>query len=104
MNDDREVQEAASELSDDAKTLLLAAAGSQSDAIVAQDGMNGFTVAVGERNFVEEGNRRSAARWREVVRELESSGLIEPEGHGTFRVTDLGYRVADLLPASMRPS
>ena len=86
-------------LSEAARELLLEAAQDAHGVIMRLGTMGGTHVQTNNRNFVETGNTRSAARWRGAVDELHHLGLVEDRtGKGeVFFVTDAGYRSADLL-------
>lgn len=88
-------------LSDTARDLLLEAVQDPAGVIMRLGTMGGTHVQTNQRDFVELGNVRSAARWRGAVDELHDLGLVEDRaGKGeVFFVTDAGYRVGDLLRA-----
>src|SRR5262249_53493528 len=90
---------AETELSNDAKVLLAAAAESAGH-ILRVRYVGGAHVQAGGREFVEGNDRRSIARWEAAVDELEREGLVEDKtGKGElYFVTKEGYRVADGLP------
>lgn len=88
-------------LSEEAKLLLAAA--TQDNGIIMRIGHKGGTdVQAGQRNFVENSERRTAAKWEAAVDELEREGLTEDKkGKGeVYFVTHEGFRVADSLPKS----
>lgn len=89
-------------MSDEAKTLLVAAAGDSSGRVMRIRHLGGLIVQAGGRNFAQEGDARSEARWEGVIKELEGLGLIEDRGYKreVFAVTDEGFRIADLLRSS----
>ena len=64
-------------ISADARELLLDAARSADDTIMAYKVMAGLGIRTGNRSFVEPGDRRSEARWKRALEELEQNGLIE---------------------------
>jgi hypothetical protein len=86
-------------LSDAARELLVEASQDANGVIMRLGALNGSHVQTNNRNFVESGDARSAARWRGAVDELYRLDLIEDRaGKGeVFYITDEGYRVADLL-------
>ena len=53
----------------------------------------------GDRDFLENNNPREEARWKSALDELCELRLVESVGHEgeTFRVTKLGYNVADQI-------
>jgi hypothetical protein len=84
------------ELSQEAKTLLLASAENDGTLLVIEH-LGGTDVCAGGRNFVEGDDRRSAAKWKAAVNELEREQLIEDTSHKgqCYSVTHYGYAVAD---------
>jgi len=88
-------------LSEAARELLLEATQDPAGAILQIGTMGGMHVQTNQRDFVEGGDVRSAARWRGAVGELQNQGLGEDRaGKGeVFFMTDAGYRVGDLLRA-----
>jgi hypothetical protein len=91
----------------DLNRLLTAAARSPNGKIWTQDGSK-LTVAVGSQKFcTDQVDARRAARWRMVLRLLDSQGLIEPVSYPRsqygvtttqeWRVTTAGYSLADAL-------
>lgn len=89
-------------MSDEAKTLLVAAAGDPTGRLMRIRHMGGLVVQAGGRNFAKEGDARSEARWEGVIKELEGLRFVEDRGNKreVFAVTDEGFRVADLLRSS----
>jgi predicted transcriptional regulator len=59
----------------------------------------GDSIAVETKEFTERGNARSTARWRRALGELVERGLLEDRSGSReiFDVTDVGFRVADIL-------
>lgn len=90
------LEQQAPSLSDDAQTLLRAAAEDKKGQIVH---WNGTTISTNYKEFVEEDNARSLAKWQAALKELSDLGLIEPIGHKReiFQVTSEGYKLADQL-------
>ena len=87
-------------LSPEAQDLLMTAASDQQNgAIFTTQSFAGLSILVGDRQFGETGDRRSEAKWKRVVEELQQAGFIEPPvGDGSIReVTDAGFRMADTL-------
>ncbi len=56
-------------------------------------------ISTNGKSFGSEGDRRSDAKWRRVIQELERQGLLEDETGKAefFRITDAGYAAADQL-------
>lgn len=95
-------QSVAASLSDDAKDLLLSAKNSDGYILYLQY-MGGATVQAAGRNFINpENNPREEARWKAALNELLDRGLLEAVGDKgeTFRLTKLGYEVADEIEAT----
>lgn len=84
-------------LSRESRELLQEAGRDRNGFVLVLEHLGGMSIETNERNFVEQGNPRSEAKWRRAVRELDASGLLEATDSGgeTFRLTDLGYRVLD---------
>jgi hypothetical protein len=97
-----EQRELVAYLPDECFELLREAGRDRSGYVMVSEHMGGMSIETNERNFVEEGNPRSEAKWRRVVRELMTRGLLEQtDSNGEiFRVTDSGYQVLDLLKES----
>jgi hypothetical protein len=86
--------------SDEAKRLLVAAAGDRNGRLMRFSDTDGLIVQASGQNFVTKGDPRSDSRWEAVIRELEALDFIEDHsGHERqmFAVTYEGFRVADLL-------
>jgi hypothetical protein len=86
-------------LSNDAQRLLLSASESGAGAVMFAEVNEGLIVQVDGQQFSEAGNRRSEARWREVVEELLRLGLIKRPRHDSdvIDVTHAGFEYADKL-------
>ena len=86
-------------LSNDAQRLLAEAAKDSHGRIVRMDTMGGLYIQTNGREFIEQRTTREEALWEAVLTELESQHLIEPLSfeRAVFRVTDEGYRIADML-------
>lgn len=91
-----------SELSEDAKDLLLEAVNDTSGVIKKIQTFSGLTIETNSRDFVKIGNLRSAARWEQAVEDLEDLGFIkDPTGEGkVFNVTHKGFETAEGLEPS----
>ena len=90
---------ASSQLSEDARELLLDAARSKDDAISVVRVIAGLAISTRHRVFAEPGDRRSEARWKRALEELEQNGLIEALGNRreVFHLTHAGFAMADTL-------
>jgi hypothetical protein len=84
-------------LSDPAWALLREAAKDKNGTILRLRTMGGLSVQTNGRNFVEDREPRTEARWESVVRELSENGLIQDRGYKNevFAVTDKGYAAAE---------
>jgi hypothetical protein len=88
-------------LSEPARELLKEAAQDRNGNIGFIEGLGspGLTIETNGRSFVEGHSPRSAARWRQAVRDLHALRLIEPRTPAgeMYFVTDKGYQVADAM-------
>ena len=91
-------------ISDDARELLLDAARSADNTIVAYKVMAGLAIHIGDRFFAEPGDRRSEARWKRAIEELEQAGLVEALSNKrqAFQLTHAGFAMADALNESQK--
>lgn len=87
------------QLSSDAAELLAEAAKDEAGMILRIETFGGLEISTHDRNFIEEKNARSEARWEEALAELVSRGLISDKGGKgeIFGITNLGYQMADSL-------
>ena len=95
---------ATSPISDDAMELLLDAARNEDDTIMAYNVMTGLGIQTTNRVFVEPGDRRSEARWKHALEELEQNSLVEALGYKReiFQVTHAGFAMADTINESQK--
>ena len=91
-----------SQLSEDARELLVAATKSSDRAILKAAASGGLTIQANGKSFTERGNARSEARWEQALQDLLDDGLVkDPKGKGqVFEVTHKGFEVADGLVTS----
>lgn len=89
-------------LSSDARELLREAAKDPNGTVLATETFGGASVETNGRDFVERGNPRSEARWRQAVRDLTHEGHLEQRDLNgeVSAVTASGYRLADSLGQS----
>ena len=87
----------ASNLSDDAKELLIEAADDQFRGIHKARTMGGLTIHTNGKDFGEMGDKRSEARWEQALRELVGHELVtDPRGKDQyFEVTHNGFEIVD---------
>ena len=96
-----------SQLSEDAKELLVEATKDPNGMILTTRTMGGVTIQTNRKGFTGKNSARSDARWKQAIDELEQKRLIEdPKGKGeAFEVTHSGFQLADALsnqgPGSM---
>jgi hypothetical protein len=79
--------------------LLLVASLDKSGDVLMCSTSGGVIVSINNREFVEPGSPRSAAKWRAAAGGLSRKGFgvsLGDEGN-VFNVTDEGYRLADRL-------
>jgi hypothetical protein len=86
-------------LSNDAQRLLLAASKSTRGSIMFLEVDEGLIAQVDQQQFVETGNPRSEARWREAVSEFLRVGLIRRPSHESdvIEVAHAGFEYTDKL-------
>jgi len=88
-------------LSEAARELLLEAAKDKAGFILRIETMAGLEIQTNEREVVQQGDPRSEARWDGALKELRTKHMVEDLGRGeVFRVTNLGYQVADQIATS----
>jgi hypothetical protein len=80
-------------LSDDAHRLAKAVA-DDDGVFIVQETVSGAGLRVGDEEFMD-GTPRSAAQWRAVVSELLGHGAIEEVSQDVYRLTQMGYNLAD---------
>ena len=88
-----------SQLSEDAKELLIEARKDCAGIIMVGKMMVGKMIYTNGKRFGEQGNRRSEARWEQAIEDLFEEGLIDdPAGTGSvFKLTHRGYQLVDSL-------
>lgn len=84
-------------LSDEARRLLKEASLDNHGTIMLLRYLGGTDLQTNGKNFIENQNRRSVAKWEAALQQLRDENLVV--GRGTkdeiFEVTERGYRVAD---------
>ncbi len=75
---------------------LIRAAASTDGVVILQTTLDGYGLSAGSEEFMEP-TPRSAAKWRAIVNELTSRGLLEETalGSGVYKLSESGYEVAD---------
>ena len=86
-------------LSSEARAILAEACLDKHGIVIHTDLRAGLTVRTNERNLVERCDARTGARWKQAIKDLVACDLMEPLGPEgqTFKLTDKGYKVADLI-------
>jgi hypothetical protein len=88
-------------LSEETRSLLIAAADDPNGMIIKSETIGGTRIGAGQKSFGDPKDRRSVARWEHAIDQLTSAGLIENRGRpGIFVVTQRGFELADKLKAS----
>lgn len=88
-------------LSRASRELLIACTEDKNGVVLRVQTMGGLDILTNGRQFAEQGNPRSEAEWDGALSQLRQLGLVQDIGRKgeVFRVTDVGYQVAD----SIRP-
>ncbi len=89
------------QLSKEARELLVEATRDEGNKgmILMTEAMAGLSIKTNDKSFVQLGDSRSEAKWKQALDELYGHGLVE-DGNGTgrvFKVTHRGYECADAL-------
>jgi hypothetical protein len=90
------------ELSEAAKSLLIAAASGTGEVLRIRV-MAGTVIQAGRQPMATLGDRRDEAKWESAIQELVARNLLEPRGNKgeLFTVTYAGYTAVDTLKAEM---
>jgi hypothetical protein len=88
----------ASQLNVDARNLLVAAKAGGGHIMYIRS-LGGASIQAANKNFIDPFSDREEARWKSAIDELRGYRLIESAGSKgeTFRMTKLGYEVADSI-------
>ena len=91
----------AAALSEDAKSLLVAAKASAGQITYEQYGGGRSLIEAGDKDFINPKNPREEARWKAAIDELCVNRLLEDPGPGAevFTMSKRGYDVADEIEA-----
>jgi len=92
-------QKIAPDLATEARELLIECSQDPSGTVLAIQTMDGFNVQTNGKQFVEQRNPRSEAKWKAALGELMTLGLLEDrsrEGE-VFGITNAGYEAAERL-------
>lgn len=85
------------ELSAAARELLLEASRDPGGLILRLSALGGIAVLKTNGRIFGDGTAHEQARWESAVRELASLGLVEPQGHRVYCMTNQAYEAARLL-------
>ncbi len=91
------------QLSAEAKALLVAAATDDSGEFFWSFTHSGYRIQTGtSREIAADQTARAEARWKKACHQLEELGLVESDDdkHEFFKITDLGYEIADKVKAA----
>jgi hypothetical protein len=86
-------------LSSEGRILLKETSLDKNGSLMSISYMNGDDVQTNDKNLIASQEPREVARWKSAVKELEYEDLIEDLGHKgeVFRITNLGYQIADMI-------
>ena len=86
-------------LSDEGRILLKEASHDSSGTIMSLSYIGGDDIQTNGKNLVLSQEPREIARWKSALQELEDEKLIEDHSHNgeIFRITNLGYQIADMI-------
>ncbi len=86
-------------LSNEARILLKEASQDRDGTIMSLSYIGADDVQTNGKNLVSTQEPREVARWKSAIQELEAEYLIEDRGHKgeVFRITNLGYQIADMI-------
>lgn len=92
-------QPAITDLSKEAKILLLEAVKDPNGYILSLTHSRGASIRTNGKEFIEKDEPREIAKWEGAIEELENEELIRAQGYKrqSFKVTSQGYNIADLL-------
>lgn len=84
-------------LSDEARRLLKEASSDSHGTIILLRHLGGTDLQTNGKNFIEDQNRRSVAKWEAALEQLQNEELVVVRGTKgeIFEITELGFRVAD---------
>lgn len=87
------------QLTDSAQILLKEASIDSTGTIMYLKYLSGIAIQTNRKNFIEENNPREEAKWISALEELEKKGLINASSpkREIFKLTSLGYQVADII-------
>ena len=90
------------QLSEEAIELLVEAAKDDNGMIIRIKPFGGLSIQTNGREFVEDADARTEAKWEQVLVDLQEQGYVEDQAgdNQVFHVTHLGFEAADNLGAS----
>ena len=86
-------------LSPEARVLLKEASQDSGGTIIHARYMSGTVIQTNGKNLIPSNDRREIAKWEQALEELKSKNLVVARGNKgeVFEMTDLGYRIADMI-------
>ena len=83
----------------EARVLLKEASKDSGGTIIHARYVSGTVIQTNEKNLIPSNDRREIAKWEQALEELKSKNLVVARGikGEVFEMTDLGYRVADMI-------
>lgn len=92
-------EELATSLTEEAKTLLIAASQDKTGTILKISTFGGKSIQVLGRSLGDPTDRRSSAKWEHALEQLVASGLVLRRGvkDQVFELSEIGYQIAEFL-------
>lgn len=86
-------------LSNEARILLKEASLDSNGTIISLRYIGGEDIQTNGKNLISSQHPREVARWKSAIQELKYENLIEDPSHKgeIFRITNLGYQIADMI-------
>ncbi|MBJ8478837.1 DUF4062 domain-containing protein [Acinetobacter pittii] len=86
-------------LSNEARILLKEASLDSNGTIMSLRYIGGEDIQTNGKNLISSQQPREVARWKSALQELKDENLIEDRGYKgeIFRITNLGYQIADMI-------
>lgn len=104
LNSGFELQEKKTDLSPEAKSLLIEGSLDPHGRIMYVKFNAGFEIQANHKKFNEDNSARLEAKWSSVIEELTSNDLIQDVGYKgeIFKLTSKGYELADELKSDIK--
>ena len=92
-------QLAGTNLSSEARTMILEVSKDEHGTLIYQNTMAGFSFQTHGKNLCEDQSPRTVAKWKAALNDLSNNNILESSGMKgvIFRLTNLGFRIADKL-------